>query len=81
MSSVNASSVFTSQSARSLTSEIKTAPANLKVINIIFNYAHSCVSLASWNHTKQRVDLNNTLLTIVADQRGLQTLTRAQSTR
>ena len=53
--SVNAFSVLTKQSTWPLALEIITAPAILTVITIIFNYAHSCVSLANWDHTKQCV--------------------------
>jgi len=53
--SVNAFSVLTKQSTWPLALEIITAPAILTVITIIFNYAHSCVSQANWDHTKQCV--------------------------
>lgn len=59
---------------RPLASQVEIAPAISTVINIIFNYEHSCVSVASWDHTKQRDYYNNTLLTILFDQLGLQTL-------
>lgn len=39
---------------RPLVSQVEIAPAIFTIINIIFNYAHSCVSVASWDHTKQR---------------------------
>ena len=51
--------MFTDQPSPPLASEVEIAPAMLEVINIIFNYARSCVSVASRDHAKQCGSLHN----------------------
>lgn len=64
-----------------LPTEVEIAPAILEIINIILNYAHSCVSVASRDRGKQRDSLRNTRLTSLVDQLGLQILDRRGKNR